>query len=1002
MYLGSSVPHITKDGLQGIQEPLRELYPDKTSLATGNAGIDSWLSVWSNGILIENVDETGREVKRFFKIDALHYCAAVKYVPQVGSNQQSNGVSAVSNGVSQASLPKFLPLDSPHARMQQNNTNPPIFASILRRTTGVKVLECHAFICKREAAANALVRCCFHAYADTMYAKQIGADVDEISTDLNNNNNRAGKSLTRHSTLKSNPNDSGSEQHSRSNNNNNEAPSIAARRSKSIGGLNNPNIASEVYSMNGDNGNNQHESTYSNTMQHKRSNQIDNYALNGDVSDGSFHQQQMSMNSNLLKQQKLSKSMHHLHQAHEQVGPIYGRPGELNPSTSFHNLSRARWNQQQQQQQDQLAGFHQPMLPPQPFFTPEASRVPSYPPQNLIDQQANNSGTMRSIKSVAGNSIASTLLRSKKHAKAMSMAQMNQQNGQQITSFHQPFSDASTLAGGGSFLMPPVPPMFLQNMPRPLINGSQTMKLPSKHFVPMAGAPMNFESMTPKEMKKLLKKSAKYGIDPSRFSENGLPLLPLRPMPMPGCHPLMSPLQTLPPPQINKSGTIGGRSMFSMDIHNQQGHDMPDLGASMRGLSLGPPGPHMLDPMDPGQHQPIKSILVKPNPEFLKSKAGKKWLKQQKEFKKLLPPHLDGLPIVFGPPPMDALEPAPLTSANNGQQPQFLAPPPPPPHPGVPMMDSSGFYNPHPFYGPSGRASAASTLLRYSPHSQMIHENGANMELDYAQRSQTLYSNAMLSPQSMMQSQQSGYGLNDDASLVYGTNEMGTFDRQYTFNGDGHAHQKRNHMVEQSVISLGDENDVEDEDDEEEDDDDDDDRQGGQHNGYYNRVDNNQSARSRAYESSKPRRNNEHIRALRDQMASHQDYEQVMPAPPPPPPPPNDDQSSHSSGIYRRGHINERAFSYSIRQEHKSSGGSDAEYTSESGQHVSSSSHAGHHNLDHQTIVYDNPHSSDMFNNQYSYNRNQSNNLPVNELATRMENQLNMKSFANSRVKSHM
>nr|CAI5866680.1 unnamed protein product [Callosobruchus analis] len=37
----------------------------------------------------------------------------------------------------------------------------------------MQVLECHAFICKREVAANALVRCCFHAYADSSYAKQV-------------------------------------------------------------------------------------------------------------------------------------------------------------------------------------------------------------------------------------------------------------------------------------------------------------------------------------------------------------------------------------------------------------------------------------------------------------------------------------------------------------------------------------------------------------------------------------------------------------------------------------------------------------------------------------------------------------------------------------------------------------------------------------------------------------------------------------------------------------
>ena len=34
-------------------------------------------------------------------------------------------------------------------------------------------LECHVFIYKRETAANALVRCCFHAYADSTYAHQL-------------------------------------------------------------------------------------------------------------------------------------------------------------------------------------------------------------------------------------------------------------------------------------------------------------------------------------------------------------------------------------------------------------------------------------------------------------------------------------------------------------------------------------------------------------------------------------------------------------------------------------------------------------------------------------------------------------------------------------------------------------------------------------------------------------------------------------------------------------
>lgn len=156
LYLGSAVPHITKDGLQGIQEPLKELYPEQGAL--GARGIDSWLSVWSNGLLLENVDENHKKITRFFPIESLHYCAAVRFVL----------VPEKSNSSSQ---PRFLPLDSPFAR-SPNPNHPPLFAAILRRTSGIKVLECHTFICKREMAANALVRCCFHAYADSSYAKQ--------------------------------------------------------------------------------------------------------------------------------------------------------------------------------------------------------------------------------------------------------------------------------------------------------------------------------------------------------------------------------------------------------------------------------------------------------------------------------------------------------------------------------------------------------------------------------------------------------------------------------------------------------------------------------------------------------------------------------------------------------------------------------------------------------------------------------------------------------------
>ncbi|XP_020287222.1 uncharacterized protein LOC109856393 [Pseudomyrmex gracilis] len=173
LYLGSSVPHASKEGLLGVQEPLRELYPEQGAL--GARGIDSWLSVWSNGLLLENVDEHRKKVTRFFPIEALHYCAAVRHV-KGGNGDTSNT--------------RFLPLDSPFARTPSAN-HPPLFAAVLRRTTGIKVLECHAFICKRDMAANALVRCCFHAYADSSYVKGLEpstATANGVTTNHQSNN----------------------------------------------------------------------------------------------------------------------------------------------------------------------------------------------------------------------------------------------------------------------------------------------------------------------------------------------------------------------------------------------------------------------------------------------------------------------------------------------------------------------------------------------------------------------------------------------------------------------------------------------------------------------------------------------------------------------------------------------------------------------------------------------------------------------------------------------
>lgn len=907
MYLGSSVPHITKDGLQGIQEPLKELYPDKSALDSGNAGIDSWLSVWSNGILIENVDETGKETKRFFKIDALHYCAAVKYVP-LPISTNFNPYTTLPNGNALNAVPKFLPLDSPQAR--QPNPNPPMFASILRRTTGIKVLECHAFICKREAAANALVRCCFHAYADTMYAKQIGAELSSNPNSGNSHRKNASQDSPGSDDLRSQPS---------SNDHSYQLSSITQRRAKSIATLN-ESEPNEAWDENGNNLGSKPNSKRSFEPyqdQDSMSSMTRRKSINGSCAQGETSRQSQNpdddINNNLRLQQRFSKSLHHLNGQDEQI------------------RQKESWLIQQVNQQS--------------FYNPYASRVPSYPPSNLLDSQAaSNGGTLRSIKSMAANSIASTLLRSKKHAKAMSMAQLNQEK----------------LSQTHSTMLPPIPPMFMTNMPRVIMNGSQTMRpMGSGPMIPLVPPP-SFDTLTPKEVKKMLKKNAKYGLDPHKLMENGLPPVFHPPLPI-------SLGQALGPQ--SKSGTMmTTQSMFADMYGNPMQPMLSDINQpgsmnSIKGRMPFPPPPDQLKP-----------IPLKPTSEFLKSKVGKKWLKQQKQFKKFLPPHLDGLPIVFGPPPLEGLEAANIPTTNGPMTP-YLSP-----HLGLPMMDSHGYFTSN-SYGiqPNGRASAASTLLRYSPHSQMAadpsyHDFTHESDVYIGMHQQPLIYGH---PAPMMHNGLRD-NLMDNSSLInLEMNHSKQFINQPMSNGN----QRRHQMVEQSVISLGDENDYED----------DVQSETGHYHDHSNQVGSNydviqgQTSRQQPPQPPKHRavsRNGQRINGnengyhIRDMDEYQQNYSNIGNQA-------SDDQSSYSSGIYKREHIGERAFSYSIRQEQKSNGQSDYGRVENN---------------------YEDPRQPSRHQKKQleSYHHDQQQALNINELSSRLENQLNMKSFANAKMKSHI
>ncbi|KAK2169110.1 hypothetical protein LSH36_12g14041 [Paralvinella palmiformis] len=150
LYIGTAIPTETSEGIKAVQEPLRKRYVTDGSTATSVPGVDAWLTAFSSGLLLQYIGDKNNpndEYVTWLPIHTLHVSAAVKCVPQLLPNGERYS--------------EFVALDSP-AALRSNH--PPIFAVIMRRTKGVKVLECHAFICKSNQAAMSLVQSTTHAY----------------------------------------------------------------------------------------------------------------------------------------------------------------------------------------------------------------------------------------------------------------------------------------------------------------------------------------------------------------------------------------------------------------------------------------------------------------------------------------------------------------------------------------------------------------------------------------------------------------------------------------------------------------------------------------------------------------------------------------------------------------------------------------------------------------------------------------------------------------------
>ena len=159
LYLGSSVPLDTVDGMDALQTPLRQRYVCSEELGDVN-GIDSWLKTYSTGVMLTPVADATSSI--WFPIQHLKMCAAVKCLESIVKSNP----------------PRFVAVDSNEA---SSTKHPPLFACVMRRTTGVKVLECHVFLCKSDRSALELVRSCVCAHDN----RDGWTDEDDIPDNLN-------------------------------------------------------------------------------------------------------------------------------------------------------------------------------------------------------------------------------------------------------------------------------------------------------------------------------------------------------------------------------------------------------------------------------------------------------------------------------------------------------------------------------------------------------------------------------------------------------------------------------------------------------------------------------------------------------------------------------------------------------------------------------------------------------------------------------------------------
>ena len=158
-YLGSAMLMQAATGLGLIQKPLRELYfIYRQNPAAEGTLQERHLTMTHNGMTMSYRNKPGdRLQEEFFAVPSILFWDAVQFITVRSPDKKIRCA--------------FEPLDNDHSRNKDNlfvvlekklyflqqRTHPCLFACVLRRTTGLKALDVHAFVCRSDDEALGLV-----------------------------------------------------------------------------------------------------------------------------------------------------------------------------------------------------------------------------------------------------------------------------------------------------------------------------------------------------------------------------------------------------------------------------------------------------------------------------------------------------------------------------------------------------------------------------------------------------------------------------------------------------------------------------------------------------------------------------------------------------------------------------------------------------------------------------------------------------------------------------